>query len=319
MLAPSHEPTLLMLAGPTGIGKTGLAVEMAQRFGLEIISADSMQVYRGMAVGTAQPTAAERSRARFHVCGMLDPREPFSVQRFVELCDAAHRRIVAAGRLPIYVGGTGLYLRALRWGLFEQEASDPAVRRALEDELRTAGAPAMHRRLAGLDPEAAAHIAPADAVRIVRALEVQAVTGRRMSELQRQWARPRPRFRHELVVLVAPRELVRRRIAERARIMLTGGWIEETRALLAAGVDESQHCFKALGYREVIDHIRGKMTFDELVARITTLTQQFARRQMVWLRRERPALWLEAGEGEKASKVQASIQKLLEKFHTPYV
>lgn len=307
-----------MLTGPTGIGKTALAVRLAQRFAVELISADSMQVYRGMEVGTAQPSAEERRAARFHVCGMLEPEAPFSAQRFLELCDQAHRDIVARGRVPLYVGGTGLYLRALRWGLFEQEGNDPEIRKALEREAAELGAPALHRRLAEADPEAAGRIAPGDAIRIVRALEVFQATGRRISELQRQWERPSPRFPHVLAVLVGPRELIRRRIAERARAMLQEGWIEETRALLERGVAESSHCFKALGYREVIQHIRGEMDFETLAQRITTLTHQFAKRQMVWFRRERPALWLQPEDGDLTALL-GDLEKLLEKFRTPLV
>lgn len=309
-------PTILMLSGPTGIGKTGLAVRLAQRFAVEIISADSMQVYRGMPIGTAQPTPEERAAARFHVCGMLAPDVPFSAQRFLELCDAAHRDILARGRVPLYVGGTGLYLRALRWGLFEQEGADGSIREALHEEIAAAGAPALHQRLAALDPASAARIAPNDAIRIVRALEVHAATGRRLSELQNQWERPRPRFDHTLVVIGAPRELIRRRIAERTRAMLEGGWIAEVRALLERGIPETQHCFKALGYREVIAHLRGELNFEALVSRVTTLTQQFAKRQMVWFRRERPALWL-APEGGDPASLEGQLEKLLEMFRTP--
>lgn len=311
-------PAVLMLTGPTGIGKTGLAVKLAQRFAVEIISADSMQVYRGMEVGTAQPSPEERSLARFHVFGMLEPDAPFSAQRFLELCDEAHRDIIARGRVPLYVGGTGLYLRALRWGLFEQEGADPEIRKALEREAAELGAPALHRRLAEVDPEAAGRIAPGDAIRIVRALEVYLATGRRISELQRQWERPSPRFPHALAVLVGRRELIRRRITERARVMLTGGWIEETRALLERGIPETSHCFKALGYREVIQHLRGEIDFETLAQRVTTLTHQFAKRQMVWFRRERPALWLQPEDADVTPLFRA-LEKLLEKFRTPLV
>lgn len=316
---PDSSPQpVLMLAGPTGIGKTTLAVALAQRFGVEIISADSMQVYRGMEVGTAQPTAEQRRQACFHVSGVLDPAEPFNAQRFVSLCDAAHREITARGRVPLYVGGTGLYLRALRWGLFEQDAADGEIRGALRRELAGEGAPALHRRLAGVDPEAARRIMPNDAVRIVRALEVHAVTGQPLSALQGQWRQPRERFAHVLAVIVAPREWVRQRIAKRTRAMLAEGWIEEVRALLQRGIPETQHCFKALGYREVIAHLRGELDFEALASRITTLTHQFSKRQMVWLRRERPALWVEAEKGNPAF-LERRLEKLLEKLRTPFV
>lgn len=292
MTTSATERPALMLAGPTGIGKTELAVRLAERYPVEIISADSMQVYRGMEIGTAQPTLGQLARARFHVCGVLAPTDPFNVQRFLELCDAARRDILARGRMPLYVGGTGLYLRALRWGLFDQGARDDALRAELEAEARRLGPQALHARLTQVDPASASRIAPADAVRLVRALEVHALTGRPLSELQRQWERPAARFPHVLTVLVAPRELTRQRIVERAGQMLEEGWIEETRRLLVAGVPEEQHCFKALGYREVIAHLRGRLSLEQLRQAIITQTHQFAKRQLVWLRRERPAQWL---------------------------
>ncbi|MEN6624622.1 MAG: tRNA (adenosine(37)-N6)-dimethylallyltransferase MiaA [Candidatus Sumerlaeia bacterium] len=284
----------MLLTGPTAVGKTGLATALAERFGLEIISADSMQVYRGMEIGTAQPAPAELARARFHLCGVRDPAEPFSVKEWLGLCEAAHRDIESRGKTPLYVGGTGLYLRALRWGLFEDLPDSPDVRADIERELADRGPAALHARLAEIDPVAAARIAPADGVRIVRALEVHALTGRPISELQNQWEEPRPRFEHVMVTLVAPREALRGRIARRTRQMLEAGWIDETRRLLERGIPKTRHCFKALGYREIADHLEGRIGLDELARLIVTRTGQFSKRQMVWFRRERPALWVEA-------------------------
>ena len=311
-------PEVLMLTGPTGVGKTDLAVWLAQRYPVEIISADSMQVYRGMEIGTAQPSAEQQRQARFHLCGVLEPTESFSVQRFLQLCDQAHREIQGRGRVPLYVGGTGMYLRALRWGLFDEEAREEVVRWALEEEAREQGLPALHRRLAELDPEAARRIAPADRIRIVRALEVQAVTGRRMSDLQSQWVQPRPRFPHVLTVLVAPREEVRRRIAQRTEAMLEAGWVQEVARLLERGVPEDQHCFKALGYREIIGHLQGRLSEAEMRRLIVTRTHQFAKRQMAWFRRERPALWLMATANGPAI-LGDRLEKLLAKIGTPPV
>lgn len=316
-IAHTQVPALI-LTGPTGIGKTSLAVRLTRRFPLEIISADSMQVYRGLEIGTAQPTPSEMAQARFHVCGMLAPAEPFSAARFIEACDAAHADIVSRGRQPIYVGGTGLYLRALRWGLFADGPRDDAVRSQLEAQYETLGAQAMHRRLAEADPQAAARIEPADRIRIVRALEVHTLTGQPISSLQNQWQRPRARFPHVMVVLTAPREVIRRRIAERIDAMLATGWIEEVRALLDGGCPPGLHCFKALGYREILAHLRGEIDRKQLCELIVTHTHQFAKRQMIWLRRERPAIWLPLESPEDAH-VSPFIEKLLEKAGTPYV
>jgi tRNA dimethylallyltransferase len=300
-----------MLAGPTGVGKTDLAIELAERFPLEIVSADSMQVYRGMAIGTAQPTAAQRERARFHVCGELDPAEPFNAHRFVELCDAAHREILDRGRLPLYVGGSGLYLRALRWGLSDRTGHSPEIRQRLETELAQTGPRAQHERLARADPDAAARIDPADAVRVVRALEVLEATGRPISDHQVEWRDPRPRFAHRLVVIDMEREELDRRIVRRAAAMLEAGWIDETRALLDRGLPPTQHCFKALGYRPILDHLQGRTDRAALEKEIVLRTRQFARRQRTWFRRERDARWLELDALDPAP-TRRILEKLVE-------
>jgi tRNA dimethylallyltransferase len=302
-----------LLSGPTGIGKTELAVRLAERFAIEIVSADSMQVYRGMEIGTAQPTAEDRRRARFHLCGAIEPTEGFSVARFLELCDAAHRQIVARGRVPIYVGGTGMYLRALRWGLFEGAGRNEAIRTELEGQIAREGSAAVHRRLAAIDPQAARRIDPADAMRIVRALEVHAVSGRRISELQAQWCEPQARFAHALIVLDAPLEGLRRRLAARVDAMLAAGWVEETRRLLEAGVTPERHCFKALGYREILAHLRGEIDEATMRTLIATRTGQFARRQRTWLRGERDAQWIRLA-GESPLEALPELEILLEKL-----
>jgi tRNA dimethylallyltransferase len=308
----SGDSPVVMLAGPTGVGKTAVAVRLAERHGLEVLSADSMQVYRGMAIGTAQPTDEQRARVAFHVCGSVDPAEPFNAHRFVELCDAAHRDILARGRRPLYVGGTGLYLRALRWGLSPRTGRDTAIRQRLEGEVSELGSAALHDRLRQVDPVAAARIAPADAIRIVRALEVLEATGRPISEHQIEWPDPAARFPHVLVVLDADREALDRRIGARAAAMLRDGWIEETRALLARGLPPGQHCFKALGYRRIIDHLEGRIDRAELERLIVLRTRQFARRQRTWFRRERPATWI-AVDDNGAGNPPAALEKLVEK------
>ena len=314
----SNAAPVLMLTGPTGIGKTGVAVQLAQRHALEIISADSMQIYRGMEIGTAQPTPEELRAARFHLCGAIDPTESFDVRKFVEMCDRAHREIVARGARPVYVGGTGMYMRALRWGLFEGAGRDERVRATLEQEAESLGDEEMHRRLAQVDPTAAERIDPADRLRVIRALEVHTLTGQRLSDLQSQWERPRARFAHLMVVLTAPREWLRQRIAQRTDAMLEAGWIDEVRALLERGVAPTQHCMKALGYAEIARHLNGELDREEMRQLIVTRTHQFAKRQMIWLRRERPAVWLSV-DSEAPSRTVERLEKLLAKNESAQV
>jgi tRNA dimethylallyltransferase len=314
-LAASPSPDL-MLAGPTGIGKTALAVALAERHGLEIVSADSMQVYRGMEIGTAQPTPDERKRARFHVCGQVDPFDPFDARRFLDLCDAARADILARGRRPLYVGGTGLYLRALRWGLSRDAVHAPAIRHRLEEEARRFGPAALHARLAQVDPVAAARIAAADANRVARALEVFEATGRPISQLQGEWLDPTPRFPHVLAILEMDSTALERRIAARVDAMLRQGWIEETQALLARGVPRARHCLKALGYRSIIDYLDGRLDLGQLRGQVILKTRQFAKRQRTWFRRERPATLVPI-DAECPHEALAALEKLLELHSEP--
>ncbi len=290
---PEAAPPTLILTGPTAVGKTGLAVALAERFNLEIISADSMQVYRGMEIGTAQPDA-RRGRARpLSRLRRARPGRPVQrgrLARPVRRGPSGHRRARRPAALRRRHGDVSARPQV---GSVRDNPGDPAARARLEAEAAAHGSAALHERLARIDPVAAGRIAPGDSVRIVRALEVHAATGRPISQWQSQWEKPRPRLPHVVVVLVAGRAALRERIARRTDEMLAAGWIDETRALLGRGIPPAQHCFKALGYREIIEHIEGRLAFGPLRERIVTRTGQFSKRQMIWLRRERPAAWLE--------------------------
>lgn len=300
----------LLLSGPTGIGKTELAIELARRHRFELISADSMQVYRGLAIGTAQPTPEELGNVRLHGCGLIDPAEPFSAKKFLDWSTEVHEAIVERGNLPLYVGGTGMYLRTLRWGLFDHPEIDPRVREALWKQIEDEGVEALHERLQSVDPAIAQRISPRDAIRIVRALEVAESTGRPPSSLQTQWADPSPRFNHRLIVLSCPRPVLVDRIERRVDAMLEGGWVEEVRSLLDGGCSAELHCFKALGYREIASHLRGESTQDEMRDQIKAKTRQFSKRQMTWLRKEREAHWIEF-DGIDAGEALARIDNFL--------
>jgi tRNA dimethylallyltransferase len=302
---------VLILAGPTGVGKTELAVRWAERGKRELISADSMQIYRGMEIGTAQPSAEELRGIKLHGCGILRPDTPFDVRRFVELTSESHREINARGSEPAYVGGTGMYLRALRWGLVELPDMPPEIRPELEARWHSEGGPVLHAELEALDPQIAGRIAPTDRVRIVRALEVIRATGMRFSDLQRQWNNPRPRFNHVLVVLSCPRSQLVRRIEHRVDAMFDAGWIDEVKALIDKGYPPTLHAFKALGYREIVAFLNGRGSEQEVRETVKARTRQFARRQLTWFRRELGAHWLDY-DGRDVGNALQPLENLLE-------
>lgn len=309
--APEPSPALI-IAGPTGIGKTEVAVEIAANGPIELVSADSMQVYRRMKIGTAQPKVGELRGVRIHGCAFVNPIETFDAKKFLDACDIAHADIVGRAKEPLYVGGTGMYLRALRWGLFDMPKSDPALKTYLRIEAEKLGTEAMHRRLQERDPETAARIPPADTQRIVRALEVLETTGKSLASVQRQWTKRKARFPHRLVVLSCPREVLIERIEKRVAAMLENGWIEEVQALLEAGLSPNeQHCFKALGYREIASYLTKEISREEMETKIRARTRQFSKRQLTWFRKEHDATWIEF-DGVDAACAVRKIQNFLE-------
>ena len=279
---------MLVILGPTASGKTDAALAAARAGGAEILSVDSMQVYRGMDVGTAKPTPAERAAVRHHLIDVVAPDESFTVARFVEMADA----VIADARrrgLPLVVtGGTPLYYKALFEGLFEGPAADEATRRRLRD---TPGEE-LARRLAEVDPAAAARIHPNDQKRLVRALEVHELTGRPISSFQTHWTAPARRYEAVWVGLDWERDALNRRINARVKAMLAAGWVEEVRALLRTYGTLSHTAAEATGYRELIDHLAGKLSLDDAVEQIKIATRQLARRQMKWFRRFREVTWI---------------------------
>ncbi len=271
------------LAGPTASGKTALGVELARRIGAEVVALDSMTVYRGLDIGTAKPTLAERGGVPHHLFDIVDPSAEFSVADYLAAALAACEGIVSRGRVPLFVGGTGLYLRSLLRGLFEGPAADRELRARWERELAASGEAALHARLAAVDPVLAARLHPRDSRRVIRGLEVFELTGRPLSEQQTQ-AAPRDEDRPAHVYwLDGPRDWLHERIDQRARRMFADGLVDETRAVLAStgfGTTSS----RALGYAEVLEHLRGECSVEEAVERTITHTRQFAKRQCTWFR-----------------------------------
>jgi len=281
---------LLVICGPTASGKTALAVEMAQRLDAEIVSADSQQCYRGLDVGTAKPTAEERARARHHLLDVADPEEQLDAARFVQLADAAIADVAGRGKRAIVAGGTGLWIRALLRGLLDAPGASPEFRAALREEFEKLGVPALHARLREVDKAAAAAILPNDRVRIERALEVHALSGRPLSELQREHRFARERYHPRIWFLDPPREILRERIDARTRRMFAEGSLRrETEWLLARGGGKA---LKIIGYGECAEALRsGDWAAAE--ERTKARTRQYARRQRTWFARDAgaPVAW----------------------------
>ncbi len=294
---------LIAIIGATASGKSALAMGIAQRLGAEILSLDSMQVYRGMDIGTAKPTAAEQAAVRHHLIDAAEPSESFTVARFLELADATIEDAKRRGVPLIAVGGTPLYYKALFEGLFEGPSADAAVRERLMGESNDV----LYARLIQVDPEAATRIHLNDQRRIVRALEVYELTGKPITSFQSEWASGSVRHPAIWFGLSWDRDVLNRRINARVKQMIAAGWLEETRALLARPEPLSMTAAEATGYAELIAHLRGKMSLDDAVEQIKIATRQLARRQMKWFKRFGNVTWLSGDVGEPNLKTALEI------------
>jgi len=284
---------LLCVVGPTASGKTELAIRICEEVDGEIVSADSVQIYRGFDIGTGKPTAQERARARHHLVDVADARDPWDAARWAAEAERVIEDVRGRGKVPVICGGTYLWVRALVFGLAAAPAGSPELRRRLEAEAREHGRSALHARLAQVDPEAAARLSPNDFVRVQRALEVFELTGRRLSDLQREHRACPARHRARLVGVRRSGAVLDQRIAARAAQWIRGGWVEEVRGLVASGMRDTRP-MSSVGYRQVLDFIEGRMAESELVGAITRATRVFARRQRTWLRDE-PVVWVDPG------------------------
>jgi tRNA dimethylallyltransferase len=278
-------PPVLAVLGPTAAGKSSLGLELAEQLGGEILCCDSMQVYRGMDIGTGKATPNERAAIPHHLLDLVSPSEQFHAAAWAE---SAHQVIAdarARARLPIIVGGTGLYFRALVRGLFDAPRPDPEIRARHQAEAAESGPETLYRRLQGIDPEAAAKIKPGDLVRISRALEVWEQTGAPISDLRRRKAPPPPALRMFSLALDFDLAFLRPRIGSRVDGMMAAGFLDEVRALREAG-HANARSMQALGYKQLGLHLDGKVDLDSAVAAIKTATVAYARRQRTWFRRE---------------------------------
>lgn len=277
----------MAIVGPTGGGKTALSIALAKQLGGEIISCDSMQIYRGMDVGTAKSTEQERCGIPHHLIDVAEADEPFSVASYVSLAQRAAEDIRGRGKLPIFCGGTGLYLDAfLRGGGFEETESDPILRQRLFDFAAEHGAHALHERLRALDPESADAIHENNVKRVVRALEICESTGMTKTEADRRSRMTESPYDAVVLGLFYPvREVLYERIARRVEQMLADGLVEETRRLQAAGVfEKNATAAQAIGYKELLPYLRGEESLDTAVERLILATRHYAKRQMTWFR-----------------------------------
>jgi tRNA dimethylallyltransferase len=272
------------LTGPTAAGKTAVGLEMAQLLNAEIISLDSMAVYRGMDIGTAKPTAAQRALVPHHLIDILDPTEEFSVSNFAAAAHGLIASIQESGRQVLFVGGTPMYLKAMLRGLYTGPPADWNFRREVEEEARRFGTAALHQRLAQVDPLAASQLHPHDVRRIIRALEVYKITGQPISHQQLQFEESRPAAECRVFVLGWPREALHNRIDRRVRGMFEQGLVDEVRGLLERFGQLGRTASQAVGYREVIAHLLSGESLDSTIGKVKARTHQFARRQETWFR-----------------------------------
>ena len=307
---------LVVVTGPTATGKTKLAVQLALRYGGEVVSCDSMQIYRGMDIGTAKPTPEEMRGVPHHLVDFVEPSQRFSVADYAPLARAAIVDIAARGRLPILAGGSGLYLSAVVDGIrFSEEAPvDEALRARLNERVKTEGGAVLLRELAGVDPEYAARLHENNVKRIVRALEVYAATGRTMTQAVAD-SRFDPGYRLCMLGLTcADRGALYARTDARVGQMLEAGLAEEVRALLASGVPRGATALQAIGYKELAGYLGGEATLEEAADDIRRETRRYVKRQLTWLRRDPRISWLDVGAlspEEIFSRACAAVDKFL--------
>ena len=276
---------LAVLTGPTGTGKTDVALALASEFPIEIVSVDSAQVYRGLDIGSAKPSAAIRARVPHHLIDLADPAASYSAGQFVRDAARAIEDIEARGRVPLLVGGTMLYLRALIGGIAVLPEGNAELRAGLDADAAREGWPALHARLAGIDPAAAARIHPNDAQRIQRALEVFSVTGQPISALQSATAAALPRSFHVMALIPTDRARLHAALQGRFEKMMAAGLLDEVRALRARGdLTDAHAAIRAVGYRQLWAHLAGSYSLETAVDRAVAATRQLAKRQMTWQR-----------------------------------
>ncbi|WP_455387876.1 tRNA (adenosine(37)-N6)-dimethylallyltransferase MiaA [Petrachloros mirabilis] len=307
---------LVVIVGPTAVGKSRIAIEVAKRFETEILTADSRQIYRGMDIGTDKPPITSRQGIPHRLIDLVPPDESFNAGLFRRHAVVAIERLYERGQLPLIVGGTGLYVRTLLQGLCEAPPGDPVVRAQLCKEAYEQGADRFYARLVALDPVTASKLHPRDTSKVIRALEVQHLSGRPMSEFQQRHGFAERPFSALLIGLNRERHALYRRIEERIDWQLANGLVEETRQLVEHGCPRDCAAMKGLGYRHVAAHLAGEYDWAEMVRQFKRDTRHFAKRQMTWFRKESAITWLMVSESESTSETVGRITDRIEQFLT---
>jgi len=305
---------VVVIVGPTAVGKSRIAVEVAKAFETEVLTADSRQVYRGMDVGTDKPASEERQAVPHRLIDLVDPDESFNAGLYRRQAIDEIERLYRDCRLPLVVGGTGLYVRTLLKGLCEAPQADPIMRKALRQEAEDQGYDRLYARLVDVDPVIAARLHPRDESKVIRALEVYQLSGRRMSEFQQEHGFAERPFATLMIGLNRDRDMLYRRIEGRIDWQLAHGLIEETKQLLAQGYQRDSAAMKGLGYRQVAEHLAGEYDAAEMVRRFKRDTRHFSKRQMTWFRKEPGIQWLMIEESEPVQHTTTRVIEQIDRF-----
>jgi tRNA dimethylallyltransferase len=293
MVLDSDKPKIIIICGPTGIGKTTVGIKLAEKFGGEIVGADSMQIYRHMDIGTAKPTLEERRKVSHHMIDIVDPDENFDAVQFSERARATIAELNRQGRLSFVVGGTGLYIKALLHGFFQSEPVDPKIRNRLKQELEQSGSSFLYERLVQVDPDTAGRLHANDSYRIIRALETIASSGKSISKHHRDHGFDENPFNALRIGLRIDRANLYARIDQRVDAMIQAGLVEEVKKLLAMGYSAELKPMQSIGYRHVIGFLEGSLPWDECLRTLKRDTRRFAKRQFTWFGADPQIIWCE--------------------------
>ncbi len=291
MNSPANKPKVIVICGPTGVGKTAVGIQLAEKLDGEIISADSMQIYRYMDIGTAKPTADEQSRIPHHMIDIVDPDENFDAVRFAEMARDKVMQLHQRGVMPLVVGGTGLYIKALLQGLFQSNPVDPKTRERLMKEAAENGSGILYDRLKRVDPDTADRLHPNDSYRIIRALETIESTGRSISEHQQEHGFSDEPFNALKICLQIDRQKLYDRIDQRVDLMIEAGFVDEVKKLLGMGYSADLKSMQSIGYRHIVALIEGRLSRDECVRTLKRDTRRFAKRQFTWFGADQQIQW----------------------------